>query len=209
MVLYDVTLPLDATLPVWPGDPPIRVEKVVTPGPGNPFTVSQMQMSVHAGTHVDAPSHILAGGQDVDALPLDVLIGPALVVDARGVARLSAEVLSQLAIPRGVDRVLFLTDNTRLWSERPWRFHTDFVGITEDGARWLVERGVRLVGVDYLSVAPYGEEEGTHRVLLTAGVVIIEGLYLVHVPPGIYELLCLPLKLVHAEAAPARVLLKG
>ncbi len=207
MAVYDVTLPLRPGMVVWPGDREFRLHPSVEPDADNPFTVSEMQLSVHTGTHVDAPRHIFAGREGVETLPLDVLIGPARVVDARGVPALTASVLARLDIPQ-VPRLLFLTDNTVRGLVHAPRFHEDFVAVTADGARWLVERGVRLVGIDYLSIAPFDEAVEPHRVLLAAGVVVVEGLDLTNVPPGDYELLCLPMKVVGADGAPARVVLR-
>jgi len=180
---------------------------VAKPDAHSPFTVSGLSMSAHTGTHVDAPRHVFNDGKTVEQLDLRALIGRVQVIDARGVARLTAEALDRLRIPGGSERVIFLTDNTRLWERRPWHFCTDFVAIDAGGARWLVEHGVRLVGVDYLSVAPYGQEVEPHQILLGAGIIVVEGLYLVHVSPGDYDLICLPLNLVGGEGAPARALL--
>lgn len=207
MKIYDITLPISPTSPVWPGDPPVDILQAVQPGPENPFTVSRVCMSAHTGTHVDAPRHIFTTGKPVDALDIDVLTGPAYVIDARGVAQLTAEALSQLSIPSRATRLLFLTDNTAIWESHPTEFVPNYVALTADGAQWLVERQIRLVGIDYLSIAPYGEEIRTHEILLQAGVIVVEGLYLNHVPPGAYELYCLPLKIVGADGAPARVVL--
>ncbi len=207
MALYDITLPLRPRMVVWPGDPPFLLRPVVEPDADNPFTVSEMHLSTHTGTHVDAPRHIFAHGHGVEALPLDVLVGPVRVVDARGVPAITASVLERLSRPL-LPRVIFLTDNTVRSLMHDGHFHEDFVAVTEDGARWLVDHGVKLVGVDYFSVAPYGREEGPHRVLLAAGVVIVEGVDLTTVTPGDYELLCLPLKVENGDGAPARVLLR-
>jgi arylformamidase len=164
-------------------------------------------MSAHTGTHVDAPAHFVQGGTGVEALDLTVLVGPALVVEARGADALTADVLAELAIPLGADRVIFRTRNSDLWARGESEFVEDFVAITEDGARWLVERDIRLVGVDYLSVAPYGASVATHQMLLGAGVVLVEGLNLSQVPPGTYQFICLPLKIVGCDGAPARAIL--
>jgi len=206
-MIYDVSLPLKPGLPVWPGDPPFEASVVAKPDAHSPFTVSGLSMSAHTGTHVDAPRHVFNDGKTVEQLDLRALIGRVQVIDARGVAWLTAEALDRLRIPGGSERVIFLTDNTRLWERRPWHFCTDFVAIDAGGARWLVEHGVRLVGVDYLSVAPYGQEVEPHQILLGAGIIVVEGLYLVHVSPGDYDLICLPLNLVGGEGAPARALL--
>jgi len=164
-------------------------------------------LSAHMGTHVDSPAHYCSGGTTVDALKLDALVGPALVIEATQVDVLSADVLEGLPIPPSSDRLLFRTRNSELWSTASGRFDEGFVGISEDGAQWLVERGLRLVGVDYLSIGPFHDPAPAHKVLLGAGVIALEGLDLRGIAPGAYQLVCLPLKIAGAEAAPARVIL--
>ena len=164
-------------------------------------------MGAHTGTHVDAPIHFIQGGSGVDRLDLNLLVGPALVVHALEVGALTAEVLEGLAIPPGTERVLFRTRNSQHWAFGERGFWTDYVGITDEGARWLIARGVRLVGVDSLSVAPYDELVPPHRTLLGAGMVVVEGLNLSDVGPGMYQFVCLPLKVVEGDGAPARAIL--
>lgn len=206
MEIFDVSVPIHPAMPVWPDDPSVVIERVSSMDAGAHDNVSRIGFGVHAGTHVDAPVHFIADGVGVDRVPLDALIGPALVVDATNIDHhLDASAMDALAIPEGTDRVLFKTTNSELWASD--RFETGFVGITEDGAGWLVERGVRLVGIDYLSIAPYGESVPTHRALLGAGVAILEGTDLRGVQPGEYELMCAPLRIVDADGAPARALL--
>jgi arylformamidase len=205
--IYDISLPISESLVVWPGDPPIRITQPSHLDRGDEATVTRLDMGAHTGTHVDAPAHFVPGGSGVDDLDLNVLVGPALVVDAREADALSADVLETLPIPLGTERVLFRTRNSDLWARGEPEFHNEFVAITESGARWLIERGVRLVGVDYLSVAPFDAIIPTHRALLRAGVVAIEGLDLSGIGPGAYQLVCLPLKIVGADGAPARAIL--
>jgi arylformamidase len=207
MRIYDISLPISESLVVWPGDPPIRITQPHHLDRGDEATVTRLDMGAHTGTHVDAPAHFVPGGSGVDTLDLNVLVGPALIIDAREADALSAAVLETLPIPTGTERVLFRTRNSDLWARGEPEFHEDFVAITEDGARWLIERGVRLVGVDYLSVAPFDAVTPTHRALLRAGVVAIEGLDLSGIGPGAYQLVCLPLKIVGTDGAPARAIL--
>jgi len=207
MQIYDISLPISESLVVWPGDPPIRITQPYHLDRGDEATVTRLDMGAHTGTHVDAPAHFVPGGSGVDDLDLNVLVGPALVVDAREADALSADVLETLPIPPGAERVLFHTRNSDLWARGEPEFHNEFVAITGDGARWLIERGVRLVGVDYLSVAPFDATIPTHRALLRAGVIAIEGLDLRGIRPGVYQLVCLPLKIVGADGAPARAIL--
>lgn len=207
MRIYDVSLPISEELVVWAGDPPVRLPRLMDMARGDELTLSGLEISAHTGTHVDAPAHFLAGGAGVETLSLDSLVGPALVVAAPEVAALSAEVLAGLSIPAGAERLLFRTRNSELWARNERRFVEDFVALTADGAQWLVERGVRLVGVDYLSVAPFADPAPVHRILLQAGVIALEGLDLSQVVPGWYQLICLPLKIVGGDGAPARVIL--
>jgi arylformamidase len=164
-------------------------------------------MGAHTGTHVDAPAHFIAGGPGVDGIDLNALVGPALVVHVPEADAISTSALEELPIPPGTERVLFRTRNSHRWASGGHEFWEDFVGITEDGARWLAEHAVRLVGVDSLSVGPFADPVPAHLVLLRAGIVIVEGLNLSGVAPAMYRLVCLPLKIVDADGAPARVIL--
>lgn len=185
----------------------VRLNRMASLEAGDAFTLTELTMSVHAGTHVDAPAHYVRGGAGADALPLDVLIGPALVLETGDADAITADVLARLNIPEGSTRLLFRTRNSARGLMTAPDFHTDFVAITADGAEWLVTRGVRLVGVDYFSVAPYDALASTHQILLRAGVVIVEGLNLSPVTPAAYTFICLPLKLKDADGAPARAIL--
>ena len=177
---------------------------------GERLNLSQICMSLHAGTHVDAPLHFLADGESVERLPLEVLIGRAWVAAMPTLEAMGSDDLAQVGIPEGAERVLLRTNNSLLWAEGATTFHEQFAHLTENGAEWLVERGVRLVGVDYLSVQGFHDgDSDTHRILLRAGVVIVEGLNLVEVGEGWYDLYCLPLKVVGADGAPARAVLIG
>ena len=207
MQIHDISLPISESIVVWPGDPPVRITHALHLERGDEATLSHLDMGAHTGTHVDAPAHFVLGGSGVDALDLNVLVGPALVVHALAADVLSAEVLAALPIPPGTERVLFRTRNSELWARGERAFQEDFVAIADDGARWLIERGVRLVGIDYLSVAPFDELFPTHRTLLHAGIVPLEGLNLSSVEPGVYQLVCLPLKIADADGAPARAIL--
>lgn len=213
MRIYDVSLPISEQLVTWPGDPRPELEQVATLH-AQGINLTRLTCSAHVGTHVDAPDHLIAGGATVEALPLEVLIGPAYVIALPGVRQITSASLDVLDWPADAQRVLFKTDNSHLWcGSEAGEFQPDFVALAPDAAHWLVERDVRLAGVDYLSVDPYetqgAEPYPAHRILLGAGVVIVEGLNLAGVPPGAYELLCLPLKLVGADGAPARVILRG
>ncbi len=199
--LIDVTLRISEQLPVWPGDPPVHVTRVSDDLP----MLSGLSMSCHAGTHVDAPAHFLPGGAGVDVLPLDVLVGPAWVVRLVGQAPLTASMLAGAAIPTGTVRLLIRSDN----SERVvGAFDPDFVALAPDAAAWLLDHGIRLVGIDGPSIEAYDAPgDPVHRALLAAGVIIVENLALAGVAPGAYDLTCLPLRIAGCDGAPARVVL--
>ena len=201
MELLDITVPIREGMVTYPGDPTVRLERVSSIADGALANVSRLDFGVHSGTHIDAPLHFIEGAPATEKLPLDDLIGPAEVVDATGAdGLLDRAALDELNLPDAA-RLLFKTTNSQLWASDD--FAENSVHLTVDCAELLVERGVRLVGLDYLSVG----DPDAHRALLGAGVVAVEGLDLREVEPGAYELLCLPLKLVGSDGAPARAVL--
>jgi arylformamidase len=203
--MYDVTLTLNGDLPIFPGEPGVALEPVHRIANGDPANVSKVSMGTHTGTHLDAPLHFFDGASTVADLPLDTLIGPALVVGFQLANTIRASHLARIDLPAGTQRVLFKTRNSALL--RQSQFSRDFVSIDPSAAHWLLEHGVRLVGVDYLSAEQFGRTPAeTHLTLLGAGVVIVEGLDLLDVPAGQYDLICLPLKLP-ADGCPVRALL--
>lgn len=209
MTIYDITLPIHPDLPVWPGDPAIELEQVASIAQGSNANVSRLACSVHIGTHVDAPRHFIDGAGSVDQLDLRVLVGRVHVLDCRGVEQITAQVLEEAGISSRARRILLKTDNSVHWHEGHSEFVEEFVALRPDAAQWIVAHGIQLVGIDYLSIAPYRESKPTHQILLGAGVVIVEGLNLWSVPAGRYTLHCLPLHLVGSDGAPARVILTG
>ncbi|MFN2281812.1 MAG: cyclase family protein [Anaerolineales bacterium] len=209
MALYDISLTLSEKLPTWPGDPPLKLKKVSSISEGESFNVTHISSSLHIGTHVDAPYHILESGQTVDQLPLDLLVGPAWVFPVRGDRTITSQDLRDAGITQDHKRVLLQTFNSKLWNANQGTFQDDFLALASDAAEYLVTCGVEVVGVDYLSVAPFPDQVTTHHILLEAGVLIIEGLNLAGIEPGSYQLLCLPLKVAGADGAPARVLLQA
>ncbi len=192
----------------WPGDPPYRIHQVLDQRKGDVCTVSQVTMGVHTGTHMDAPLHFIENAPTIDQMPFDATIGPARVIEIRNPKFIHREDLEHQGIEAN-ERILFKTAN----SNRPWNrepFNEDFVFIEQTAARYLAERGVRLVGVDYLSVGGYKQDAiETHIALLGAGIWVIEGLDLSHIEPGTYEMICLPLKLVDCDGSPARAILRS
>jgi len=209
MRTYDITLTISPDLPTWPGDPGVELVRLEKIEDGSNANVSRVAMGVHTGTHVDAPFHFLQDGTTVDKLNLSLLTGRAYVLHLPDVEVITAAVLEEAQIPPRTRRVLFKTRNSDLWVKEEPDFQTDFVGLSEDGAEYLVRRGVKLVGVDYLSVAPFKNSRPTHEKLLEAEVVIVEGLDLSEVSQGRYTIYCLPLKLANSDGAPARAILVG
>lgn len=209
MRTYDITLTISPNLPTWPGGPRIEVERVEKIEDGSNANVSRIDMGVHTGTHIDAPFHFLQEGIAVDQIDIRLLTGRAYVLHLPEVDLITASVLESAQIPPRTRRVLFKTRNSEYWAREEPDFQTDFVGLSDDGAKYLVRRGVKLVGVDYLSVAPYKKSRPTHEKLLEAGVVIVEGLNLTEVSQGRYTLYCLPLKIAGSDGAPARAILIG
>jgi arylformamidase len=207
MPVHDISLPISGAMVVWPGDPPVQMSCLSSLDAGDAFSVTRLDMGSHVGTHVDAPAHFLPGGKGVDELDLELLIGQALVVDVGDVDTITASTLAGLTVLPGTRRLLLRTRNSQLWVRGEKAFVPAFVAIEEDGARWLLQNGIRLVGIDYLSVAPYDNPVPSHEVLLGAGVIIVEGLDLSRVVPGTYQFVCLPLKLVGCDGSPARAVL--
>jgi arylformamidase len=203
-MIYDISLPISNDLPVWPGDTPVAVGGRE---PGVASRVSRITLSCHAGTHVDAPAHFLTDGATVDQLPLDVLVGPAWVAYLPGPDPITADRLAAAGIPDGPIRLLLRTDNSIGKSARR-DFDRAYIAMTADAGAWLLARGMSLIGVDGPSVDPFDAVDSPlHYALLSAGVVIVENLDLTDIAPGGYRLACLPLRIVGADGAPARVVL--
>jgi arylformamidase len=208
MKIYDISLAINTDMLVWPNETALQLERVSSIDAGAQANVSRLAIGVHCGTHVDAPHHFLNDHRTVESLPLDILTGPAQVVQIPDqVDVVSAEVLEHASIPPGTLRLLLKTRNSHLWKGGARAFSPDFVAVDLSGAGWIVEHGIRLIGIDYLSIAPFGDGGPAHRALLKPGVIILEGIDLSMVPPASYELVCLPLKLVRSDGAPVRAIL--
>ena len=204
--VYDLTLPIHPAMLIYPGNPPVAVDTVRSIAQGGSSNISLLHIGTHSGTHADAPCHFIPGAPGIDAVPLEVLLGIARLFQLGDVPCIDRRLLEGLDLT-GVSRLLLGTRNSALLKESQPR--TDYAYVSADAAGYLVERGIKLVGVDYLSVEEYQKEgRPTHHTLLRDGVVIVEGLDLSAVPPGDYELICLPLKLRDGDGAPARVLLR-
>lgn len=212
MPIFDISVAISPeTTPTYPGDPALEIVSWAAIARGDAANVTLLRMGAHTATHVDAPAHFIEGAPQVSAMPLDALIGETRVVELD--ETVEAIEASHIAahVPAGTTRVLFKTRNSNFWRGDGKAFRKDFTHLTLDGALALVERGVRLVGIDYLSIEKFKSETfATHTTLLSAGVVIIEGLDLHEVPAGVYELICLPLKIAagSGDGAPARAVLR-
>ena len=201
--MIDISIPLAHGMIHWPGDPEVQVETIATA----PYHLTALNLSVHTGTHMDAPRHTIPGGLTMERMPLDATMGPCRVIAIEDADRVTRAELARHR-PQPGERLLFRTRNSRhAWWEHPFDEH--FVYIADEAAQLLAESGVRTVGIDYLSVGGFHHEGyETHCTLLGAGIWIIEGLNLGHVEPGVYELLCLPLAIAGADGAPCRAILR-
>lgn len=211
MPIYDVTVPLSNELPTYPGDPGVQIGDWRAIAKGDSANVSVVNFGAHTGTHVDAPAHFIEGAETIEWVPLDSLIGEAVVVEVpESYVVIDEDFVSRHVMP-GTQRVLFKTRNSAFWNETPPQFHTDFSHLNLEAAVWLRDQGAKLIGIDYLSIERF--KSGNHEVhlaLLSKGVVILEGLNLTGVPAGSYELICLPLRLrsTLGDGAPARAVLR-
>jgi arylformamidase len=202
MEILDISIPIRTRMPIYPANPGVALRRIDAIADGAVANVSAVDLGAHTGTHVDAPNHFLDGAGGVDTVALAPLIGPAVVVDATAVDKtLDAAAVAAAGVPAGAERVLFKTRNSQLWEQD--EFSEDFVSFDASGARALLDAGVSLVGIDYLSVG----DPGAHRALLGADVAVVEGLDLRAAEPGPYQLVCLPLKLVGSDGGPARAVL--
>jgi arylformamidase len=207
MPIYDISLTISNDLPVWPGDTPISLVRNKDMQYGELYTLSQLTSTVHVGSHLDAPVHFVHGGHGVDQIDLDQLIGPCQVIHLPHADAIDAAALARASLPANTRRLLIRTRNSEYWARGDNTFHTDFVAIEPSGAEWIAQHGIQLVGVDYLSVGAYEGSIPTHEILLSSGVVPVEGLDLSGIEPGEYQLICLPLKLRDCDGAPVRAVL--
>ena len=207
--ILDVSLTIGPDLLTWPNDPPIGIEPSSRISKGDAANVSELRIGTHTGTHVDPPSHFVQGAAGIDRVSLEILYGPCVVADARGLgSRLGPAELERIGIPDDVERLLIRSDNSEIWRHLPASFPAEYMCLSPEGASWLVRRGVRLIGVDFLSIEAKGAPgHPVHVELLTHDVVIVEGLNLGDVEPGSYLLAVLPLKILDGDGGPARAIL--
>ena len=208
--IKDITVPFRTDLPLWPGDPAPNLSLMKSQEGGYRCNVTRLDTGVHFGTHLDAPCHFIEGGKGVDELDLDVLVGPCVVVEIPDVMEITPEMLEAQNIPDGTTRLLLKTRNSAHWDDPGHAFDKDYAAITADAAQWVVDRGIRLIGIDYLSIQLFADEVSTtHIVLLQDEVIIVEGLDFRDVSPGQYTLTCLPMKIAGADGAPVRAILSA
>jgi arylformamidase len=212
MKIYDVSVPISARTPTYPGDPGIDISQWLSLDKGDPANVTALYFGAHTGTHIDAPAHFIRDGTPVSLLKLETLVGEVRVIEMPTDVLEITETLIDSYCPAGSTRVLFKTRNSEFWNETNGEFHSDYSYISPGAARRLVANGIQLVGIDYLSVEGFQSENfETHEVLLGNGVIIVEGLDLRDINEGVYELICLPIKVAGGtgDGAPARVILRS
>jgi len=208
MKYIDISLTIDKNLPHWPTENAVKVRKIKSIVKGDKVNITQIDMSVHTGTHVDAPTHFVKNGKAIDQLPLDRLIGKCYVCNVKNSEVINIDFLKNVKMSKNIKKLLFKTKNSNLWGKKK-KFFKNYVALTADAAKWLVKKGIDLVGIDYLSIGRFDKENTkTHKILLKKGVVVVEGLNLKNVNQGIYELIILPIKIKGSDGAPARAILK-
>ncbi len=203
----DITFPISNGMTTWPGDIPVQLRRTATIGVlGSDANVSTLSLSAHTGTHIDAPLHFIKGGKDITQIPVEDLIGYSKIFHITDPQQITFSELKEMPIEDG-DILLFRTRNSdKMWINTP--FKEDYVYLSTSAAKYLVKMGVRCIGVDYLSVGGMENGVDVHRILLNAGITIIEGLRMQDVVPGLYEIIAMPMKIHGADGAPARVVVR-
>lgn len=207
-MFIDVTLPIHQDMHRWPGSNPFRLKKIYTITDGNKSNSSCMQIDSHCGTHVDAPRHFIEDGDTIESLNLEDLIGETVVVAIDEGVEINNASLEKANIKGNCKKLLIKTSNSKLWDNKINGFCHNFESLSTSACEWVVKRGIKLIGIDYLSVEKYGGDSSVHKILLSNGVIIVEGLDLSKVTAGEYYMMCMPLKVIGAEGAPARVVLR-
>lgn len=206
MKIYDISVPISERTIVYPGDPPVRLIWDMTIPSGRLVNLSSISFCSHTGTHIDAPFHFLNDGISVDQVSLELLYGECLVVEIDNPISIGLQALERAGVTGGTQRILFKTRNSAFW--KIGTYPEDYVFIESEAAEWLVERGIQLVGIDWLSVDPFDTADfPAHRSILGSGGVVVEGLDLSDVPPGTYTLACMPLKIAGGDGSPSRAVL--
>jgi len=208
MKIIDISIPLSKKTPVWEGDKGISVLREGKIEEGSDFNVSRIELGVHTGTHIDAPFHVFENGNTVDQISLDALIGNVQVVEIHdGISVIDKNCLMNLSFQDGISRILFKTSNSRYWETDPFTFIREFVALNSEGAKYLADMDLSLVGVDYFSISSFDDLKQPHLILLDRDIVLLENIDLRQVVPGVYKLICLPLKIIETDGAPVRAVL--
>lgn len=207
MRIIDISVLVDDKVTIWPGNKHPQLKRVSNMKKGDAHNETSLEMNVHTGTHIDAPLHFLSNGKSTSQIDLKTFIGSVLVIDLSHVKEITSRDLDKIKLPRGTTRLLFKTSNSLFWDKNNSNFKKNYVGITPDAARWVVKRKFKLVGIDYLSVAKFEDAREVHCILLGKGIAILEGINLTNVQEGEYQLICFPIKIAKAEAAPVRAVL--
>lgn len=206
----DISVAISEAIPVWPGDPGVQIKPSSRIDQGDQANVSRLEFGTHTGTHLDPPYHFLPDGKKEDQLPFGPMMGHCWVADLTAIQQnITGADLDKAEIPEGTTRLLLKTRNSRHWANQTpdSDFDEDFTALTPDASQWIVDHGIQLVGIDYLSVEPYKGDDDTHRILLRAGVIPVETLDLHAVEPGGYTLVCLPIKIKDGDGGPCRAIL--
>ena len=211
MKIFDISVPIKPDMPTWPGDPPVKLEKLSSMEDGDTANTTLLEMSVHTGTHLDAPNHFLPNGKTIDQLSLQSFIGEALVMEiAKNIDTITDQVLQShedYDRLKKTTRVLFKTRNSSLWASHCLAFQTDYVGLDASAAAHLGNLSLSLIGLDYLSIATYQDTHQPHEILLSQDIALLEGVNLSSITPGLYQLICAPLLIEGCEGAPVRAFL--
>jgi arylformamidase len=205
--LIDISIPLRNTTPVWPGDPKVKIETVVSRDDGVDFHVSRFSLSSHIGTHIDAPFHFISSGQKLQEIPISRFVSKTLVIEYSQSEHISGDFIRSLDL-MDVESVLFKTSNSFFYQDNNSKFYKDFIALTQSAAEELVQSKINLVGIDYFSIEPFDSENHiVHKILLKNDILILEGINLDIVEQGVYQLICLPIKIDTADGAPVRAIL--
>ena len=206
--IIDISVSINESLPVWPGSPGAKISQLMEIGDDSVANVSHISIESHTGTHIDAPLHFEKNGKTTAEIPLDKLIGPCQVIEVLNTKSIDTEILKKIDFESGVKKILFKTDNQQYWKKQTQQFEKDYTALSPDGAQFLVDMGIELVGIDYLSIQRFHDPIDTHTTLLQNSVVILETINLCEVNPGLYRLICLPLKVDGVEGCPVRAVLE-
>ena len=208
MKIIDISVPLKTRMSTWPGSAGFKLVWSKTIQGGHNSNNSSILSDSHIGTHIDAPLHFIENGMPVDNISLETLVGPCTVIYLQNIDKICADDLDKAGVLPDTKRLLLRTDNSKLWDGKHQNFNKDYIALDPDAAQWVVDKNIKTIGIDYLSIGRYINGVSTHKILLSAGIIVIEGLNLASVKPGDYELICLPLKVEGAEGAPARAILR-